>query len=149
MGARRLLLLPALIAGITLTLALSAEPAFAGEITAEEQQFVYDVNEARRDPTAYAATHLSGSLATLVASYQARPPIAVGDVISDAAQARTDDMVAYGYFAHYNPTTGFGPPQALAQVGYDWSSWGENIGRGYRTPASMLMGFLSSDSGAP
>ena len=56
-------------------------------------------------------------------------------------------MVEYGYFAHYNPVTGFGPPQALAQVDYDWTSWGENIGRGYQTPASMLIGFLSSDSG--
>ena len=145
MAIRRLLLLPALIVGFVL--ALSVAPAFAGEVTAEEQQFVYDLNEARRDPGAYAATHLSASLRDLVASYQARPPLAVGDVISDAAQARTDDMVAYGYFGHYNPTTGFGPQQALAQVGYDWSSWGENIGKGYRTPASMLVGFLTSNSG--
>ena len=128
-------------------MALGIAPALATEVTAEEQQFIYDLNEARRDPAAYAAAHLSGSLADLVASFQARPPVAVGDVISDAAQLRTDDMVEYSYFAHYNPVTGFGPPQALAAVDYDWSSWGENIGRGYQTPASMLIGFLSSNSG--
>ena len=145
MVTRRFLLFPALIVGFIL--ALSAAPAFAGEVTAEEQQFIYDVNEARRDPAAYATTHLSGSLATLVASFGARPPLAVDAVISDAAQLRTDDMVADSYFAHYNPVTGFGPPQALAQVGYEWSSWGENIGRGYRTPEAMLIGFLTSNSG--
>ena len=145
MVIRRLLVLPSLIIGFVV--ALSVAPAFAGEITADEQQFIYDVNEARRDPAAYAATHLTGSLQSLVASFAARPPLAVGDVISDAAQARTDDMVAYGYFAHSNPTTGFGPQEALDQVGYLWSSWGENIGRGYRTPESMLIGFLTSNSG--
>ncbi len=145
MAVSRLLLLPALIVGFVVALGIA--PALATEVTAEEQQFIYDLNEARRDPATYAAAHLSGSLQDLVASYQARPPVAVGDVISDAAQLRTDDMVAYDYFAHYNPVTGFGPTQALAAVGYDWSSWGENIGRGYQTPQSMLIGFLSSNSG--
>ncbi|MGB5566839.1 MAG: hypothetical protein WBN93_10985, partial [Acidimicrobiia bacterium] len=69
MAARQLLLLPAMIVGFVL--ALGVAPALAGEVTAEEQQFIYDLNEARRDPAAYAATHLSGSLRDLIASYQA------------------------------------------------------------------------------
>ena len=141
----RLLILPILIIGFAL--AVSTAQAWAGETTAEEQQFIYELNEARRDPAAYAATHLSGSVAALVAGFQPRPPVAVNEVIGAAAQARTDDMVENRYFAHSNPTTGLGPPQALALVDYRWSSWGENIGLGYPTPASMLIGFLNSNSG--
>lgn len=141
----RLLILPALVIGFAL--AASATPAWASETTAVEQQFIYELNEARRDPAAYAAAHLSGSTATLVAGFQPRPPVSVSDVIGTAAQARTDDMIENRYFAHSNPTTGFGPTQALALVDYSWSSWGENIGLGYLTPVSMLNGFLNSNSG--
>ena len=73
--AHRLLILSALIVGIAI--AIAATPALAGEITAEEQQFIYDLNEARRDPAAYAASHLSGSVGSLLATFQPRPPVAV------------------------------------------------------------------------
>ena len=106
-------------------------PALASEISAEEQQFVYELNVARRDPAAFAAAHLSGSLADLVASFEARPPLAISEIVGAAAQLRTDDMVANQYFAHSNPTTGEGPQEALNAVGYTFSGWGENIGCGY------------------
>ncbi len=143
----RIALAPLFIVAFGLATILAASPAQAAEVTPEEQQFIYDLNEARRDPAAFAQNHLSGSLATLVSGFSARPPLAVDNVISDAAQARSDDMVESRYFAHSNPTTGFGPSEALNQVGYAYWSWGENIGMGYRTPASMLVGFLTSDSG--
>ena len=125
----------------------TAVPALAAPVTAEEQQFVYEVNEARRDPAAYAAAHLSGSTATIVSGFGAMPPLAIDETLSDAAQARSDDMYNDRYFAHWNPTTGFGPSEALAQVGYSWTSWGENIGLRYTSARWMLIGFLSSNSG--
>jgi len=126
---------------------LGAAPALAGAVTAEEQQFVYEVNEARRDPAAYAAAHLSGSVRTLVAGFTHRPPLAIDETLADAAQARSDDMFDDRYFAHYNPVTGFGPPQALAQVGYQSSAWGENIGLRFGSAEAMLVGFLNSNAG--
>ncbi len=125
----------------------TAAPALAGEVSAEEQQFVYEVNEARGNPAAYASAHLTGSVATLVSGFAARPPLAIDETLSDAAQARSDDMFDDRYFAHYNPTTGFGPPQALDQVGYRSRAWGENIGLRYGSAESMLIGFLRSDAG--
>ncbi len=149
MDGSRWLRLPVrgLVAAFVVVAASLPLPAVAGEVSAEEQQFVYEVNVARRDPAAFAAANLSGSLADLVASFPARPPLAINDTVAAAAQLRTDDMVENQYFAHYNPTTGDGPREALNAVGYTYSGWGENIGCGYRSAQAMLLGFLGSDAG--
>jgi uncharacterized protein YkwD len=125
----------------------STVPALAGGVTAEEEQFVYELNQARRDPAAYAAANLSGQAATIVANFTPMAPLAVNDTLSNAAQLRSDDMFKYQYFAHWNPTTGFGPDDALAQAGYSWTSWGENIGLRYTNARQMLNGFLNSNAG--
>jgi uncharacterized protein YkwD len=33
----------------------------------------------------------------------------------------------------------------MAQAGYTWSTWGENIGAGYASPAAVVNGWLASD----
>ena len=149
MGGSRWLRLPyrGLGIGVVLLAVSLPLPALATEISSEEQQFVYELNVARRDPAAFAAAHLSGSLADLVASFEARPPLAISEIVGAAAQLRTDDMVANQYFAHSNPTTGEGPREALNAVGYTFSGWGENIGCGYGSAWSMLLGFLNSNKG--
>lgn len=138
----RLIAVLAVAASATVTL---APAALASEISVEEQQFVYELNVARADPAAYAAAHLSGSLAALVASFSPMPPLAVSETVGVAAQWRTDDMAHRCYFLHQNGDNG--PREALEYAGYVWSYWAENIGHGYLGAISLLNGFLESPRG--
>ena len=69
------------------------------------------------DPAAYAATHLSGSLATLVSGFEARPPLAVGDVAvlillldgGDLGEGLVEDIALLLRDDHVHHADGNGP----------------------------------------
>ncbi len=61
-----------------------------------------------------------------------------------AAQRHAEDMAANGYFSHTS-LDGRTFSQRAVEAGYDASPRGENIAQGYRTPAAVMMGWMSSD----
>ena len=69
--------------------------------------------------------------------------LAMNDKLRLAAYGHSADMIARDFFSHTNPD-GEGPSQRLAEVGYDWSAWGENIAAGYTSPEEVVAGWMGS-----
>lgn len=82
------------------------DKSFPDEITAEEQQMIALVNEARRQ----------AGLAPLVADAQ----------LSDIARMKSRDMADNNYFSHQSPTYG-SPFEMLQTFGISYSTAAENI----------------------
>lgn len=53
-------------------------------------------------------------------------------------------MSQRNFFDHVNPD-GDGPGERIEASTYEWSTWGENIAAGYRTPEAVVEGWMSSD----
>ncbi|GAA1949209.1 sigma-70 family RNA polymerase sigma factor [Kitasatospora viridis] len=70
-------------------------------------------------------------------------PLATNGKLQLAAQRQSDDMASRGFFDHTNPD-GAGPQQRIEAAGYQWSTWGENIARGQRDPASVMASWMDS-----
>lgn len=63
--------------------------------------------------------------------------------LSRVARYKSQDMVNKGYFAHQSPT--YGSPFTMMQsFGISYSSAGENIAKGQRTPAEVMNSWMSS-----
>ncbi|WP_435057901.1 CAP domain-containing protein [Streptomyces sp. bgisy060] len=60
-----------------------------------------------------------------------------------AAQEHSDDMSARGYYEHHSPE-GRDAGDRMSSAGYAWSSWGENIHRGPKTPARAMKDWMDS-----
>ncbi|WP_318211503.1 CAP domain-containing protein [Streptomyces sp. SJL17-1] len=60
-----------------------------------------------------------------------------------AAQGHADDMSARGYYEHADPE-GRDAGDRMTGVGYTWSTWGENIHRGPKTPARAMEDWMDS-----
>ncbi|MER5208025.1 CAP domain-containing protein [Streptomyces sp. NPDC002825] len=60
-----------------------------------------------------------------------------------AAQGHADDMAARGYYEHQNPE-GRDAGDRITGAGYTWSTWGENIHRGPKTPARAMADWMDS-----
>ncbi|MET9541746.1 CAP domain-containing protein, partial [Streptomyces sp. NPDC006553] len=60
-----------------------------------------------------------------------------------AAQGHADDMSARGYYEHDNPE-GRDAGDRMTGAGYTWSTWGENIHRGPKTPARAMEDWMDS-----
>ncbi|WP_131740651.1 CAP domain-containing protein [Actinomadura roseirufa] len=60
-----------------------------------------------------------------------------------AAQGHSDDMVARNFFSHTNPS-GREPGARITAAGYRWSTYGENIAYGQKTPAEVMTAWMNS-----
>ncbi|WP_354698103.1 sporulation protein [Paraconexibacter sp. AEG42_29] len=100
-----------------------ATPAATGSATELRAAVVCLVNEAR---TARGLT-----------------PLASESRLQTAAQAHADDMRAKSYFAHQG-VLGPGLGDRVTARGYDWSTVGENIAQGQRTPFEVVEAWLGS-----
>lgn len=63
--------------------------------------------------------------------------------LSRVARYKSQDMRDKGYFAHNSPTYGT-PFQMMKSFGISYKSAGENIAKGYSTPAAVVEGWLNS-----
>jgi uncharacterized protein YkwD len=63
--------------------------------------------------------------------------------VGAAAQARADDLVARNYFSHHAPDGRDASTELRAQ-GYAFRKVGENLVRGYNTPAQVVRAWLRS-----
>ena len=106
------------------------------------------ISSARPSPTASVDT--SGTfqqqvldLVNIQRSQHGCGPLTANPKLQAAAQGQSDDMAARHFFDHTNPD-GAGPQQRIDAVGYQWSTWGENIAQGQSTPASVMDSWMNS-----
>ncbi|MFJ9810364.1 sigma-70 family RNA polymerase sigma factor [Streptomyces sp. NPDC101158] len=70
-------------------------------------------------------------------------PLTENSLLTRAAQGHSDDMAARDFFDHTNPD-GDGPGERVTAAGYRWSTYGENIAKGQRTPAEVMDSWMNS-----
>lgn len=128
--------------------AAGARSAEHPQWSAEEQQFVYEVNRIRWNP---AETEADAGLAR--GTLTPAPPLAVNDALADAAWFRSNEMAESDYFAHQSPVTGAWPNSVARDHGYPLPAWWpdeanniESIHRGNPTLLGVLRSFVKSPS---
>ncbi|WP_418955705.1 sigma-70 family RNA polymerase sigma factor [Streptomyces tritici] len=104
----------------------------------------------RPRPTREATSGGGGSAAqqvvALVNSERAKAgcgPVTGHSLLDKAAQGHSEDMAARDFFDHTNPD-GDGPGERITAAGYQWSTYGENIAKGQRTPAAVMDAWMNS-----
>ncbi len=70
-------------------------------------------------------------------------PLAWNDKLSQAARAKSIDMITDGYWSHNSPD-GKTPWFFMKQAGYRYRSAGENLAKGYDSNAATVNGWMNS-----
>lgn len=76
--------------------------------------------------------------------YKAAPPVIWNDKIAQASLQHSLDMAKKGFLAHKG-SDGSNPEDRLSIVGYEWISYGENIGYGYLSPEDAVRAWLKNE----
>lgn len=97
-----------------------------------EDEVLRLVNEARATKRKCGAT-----------TYKAVPALRADAKLARVAAAHSKDMAAHNYFSHES-RNGDTPFDRMKDAGYRYSSAGENIAAGYRTPSSVVKAWLKS-----
>ncbi len=63
--------------------------------------------------------------------------------LSRVARFKSEDMSAKGYFSHQSPTYG-SPFEMMKNFGISYRTAGENIAKGYTSPAAVVNGWMNS-----
>ncbi|MFB7369805.1 sigma-70 family RNA polymerase sigma factor [Streptomyces sp. NPDC056222] len=88
----------------------------------------------------------AGEVVAIVNSERAKAgcgPLTENSLLNQAAQGHSVDMAARDFFDHTNPD-GDGPGERVTATGYRWSTYGENIAMGQRTPAQVMESWMNS-----
>lgn len=70
-------------------------------------------------------------------------PLKVNTALANVAEKKAADMRDNNYFSHTSPTYG-SPFDMMKQFGISYTSAGENIAKGQRTPAEVMNGWMNS-----
>lgn len=70
-------------------------------------------------------------------------PLVEDALLDKGATLKADDMKDKGYFSHTSPTYGTAFKQ-MNTLGVDWQRAGENIASGYKTPETVVKGWMDS-----
>ena len=71
------------------------------------------------------------------------PPLAWSEEASQAAYIHSQDMHYRDFFAHVNPD-GEDPGDRMVKTGVEYGLFGENIARGYESPAQVMAAWMDS-----
>ncbi len=71
-------------------------------------------------------------------------PVVWNDLLELAAKNHTKDMEKGNFFSHTG-SDGNNPAYRIKAVGYNASTWGENIAKGYPTAKSAVQGWIKSE----
>lgn len=74
---------------------------------------------------------------------QGLPSLTYNWELSRVARIKSQDMRDNGYFSHTSPTYG-SPFQMMKSFGISYRAAGENIAKGYTTPAAVVNGWMNS-----
>ncbi|MFI8962810.1 CAP domain-containing protein [Streptomyces sp. NPDC053493] len=105
------------------------------------------VRPASREQAAGSAAQYEAKVVSLVNTERRKAgcePLRADPQLRQAAQSHADDMAAHGRYSHDGPD-GSNAGDRIAAAGYSWSTWGENIHRGPRTPARAVEEWMNSD----
>ena len=98
-------------------------PSASSSVTSFEQEVIRLVNEIRKE----------NGLRTLTYDWE----------LSRVARYKSQDMKDNKYFSHTSPVYG-SPFQMMKSFGIRYRSAGENIAKGYATPAAVVEGWMNS-----
>jgi uncharacterized protein YkwD len=112
---------------------IEEERLVEGEVELDEELLLSLVNEAR------SSGRFCGSR-----YYAPTSLVSWSNTIEQATRLHSDDMYRNNFFSHTG-SDGSSAGDRLSRVGYDWATYGENIAWGYRSEASVIAGWLSSD----
>ena len=70
-------------------------------------------------------------------------PMKASSQLSNVARMKSKDMADKNYFSHTSPTYG-SPFDMMKQFGISYRTAGENIAKGYLSPASVMNGWMNS-----
>ncbi|WP_344633693.1 CAP domain-containing protein [Streptomyces glaucosporus] len=70
-------------------------------------------------------------------------PLKVNEKLTQAAQAHSQDMAEHRNMSHTG-SDGSSPGDRIEKAGYTWRTYGENVAYGYRTPESVMEGWMTS-----
>jgi uncharacterized protein YkwD len=70
-------------------------------------------------------------------------PLTWNALLEKAALVHSTEMVEKKYFSHIS-SDGYGAGDRITAAGYNWKSYAENIGMGYRDEKEMVDGWLKS-----
>ena len=76
--------------------------------------------------------------------YKPARPVVWNDTLGKAALQHSLDMAEKGFLSHKG-SEGSDPGERLSRVGYQWVSYGENVGQGYRTAQDAVGAWLKSE----
>lgn len=71
-------------------------------------------------------------------------PLKLNDQLVQAAEAKAADMVDKGYWEHFRPGDNKAPWAFIEEAGYDYKNAGENLARGFKTPAGITNAWMAS-----
>ncbi|MEU6673658.1 sigma-70 family RNA polymerase sigma factor [Streptomyces sp. NPDC046925] len=97
-------------------------------------------------PQAPAGNSYSQEVTRLVNAERAKSgcgAVTLNSKLGDAAQGHSDDMAERDFFDHTNPD-GKDPGDRVTAAGYRWTTYGENIAAGQRTPAAVMDSWMNS-----
>ncbi len=72
------------------------------------------------------------------------PALKVNTKLSGVAEKKAEDMRDKKYFSHTSPTYG-SPFDMMKQFGISYTTAGENIAKGQKTPAAVMNGWMNSE----
>lgn len=75
---------------------------------------------------------------------QGLSPLKIDTELSKVAREKSSDMASNGYFAHNSPSYG-SPFDMMKQFGISYSTAGENIAKGQRTPEEVVNAWMNSE----
>src|SRR5438045_3099308 len=75
--------------------------------------------------------------------YPPVPPLSWNDLLEKAALSHSSEMVKKKYFSHVS-AGGNNAGDRITSAGYNWKTYGENIGMGYNNEKEMVEGWLKS-----
>ncbi len=129
----------------------------AGVVTAEVDTLEHNASTTQRaermrnatpvaDPPAPSVSSESLAILALVNSERAArglAPMRVNISLNEAAQGHSASQAAAGTIYHVSPT-GSNPGTRIAQTGYRFSTWGENVAAGFRNAQSVMNAWMTS-----
>lgn len=98
---------------------------------------------ARQATPAGDAVALLAELVNVERSRSGRSPLHLEPRLTIAAEAHARDMATSGVMQHAGSDGSDGGTR-LTRTGYDWATWGENIGAGPSDPAVVVAAWLDS-----
>ncbi|MFB6376122.1 MAG: CAP domain-containing protein [Bradymonadaceae bacterium] len=71
------------------------------------------------------------------------PKLTMNAKLREAARCHSLDMARNDFFSHTS-SNGSSPGDRMTKAGYNWTTWGENIAKGYPTPKDVVSGWMNS-----